>query len=396
MSELSDDELLEQLGVESLPVKASAYTAQQERVIAGFEEILRFTEKHGRVPAHGEDRDIFERLYAVRLDRLRTLTEFHPLLMPMDPKGLLSDAPAVAPTQEVEKLPDDELLAALGVGQGDDGDITRLTHVRSYEERQAAEEIANRTKCPDFDKFAPLFERVEAELKSGIRRTIPFSRDASIAQGNFFILGGQLVYVAEMGEQFRTSNGDMDARLRAVYSNATESNLLLRSLQRALYKDDTARRLTDPSLGPLFGDVMEPDDIEDGTIYVLRSLSDDPYVVEHRQLIHKIGVTGGDVAKRISAAPQDATYLLAKVEVVATYKLANLNRTKMENLFHRIFQPARLSVSIKDRFGNPVQPREWFLVPLDAIDEAVKRILDGSITGYVYDPSKARLVKRGA
>jgi len=100
------------------------------------------------------------------------------------------------------------------------------------------------------------------------------------------------------------------------------------------------------------------------------------------------------VAKRIAAAPQDATYLLSKVEVVATYKLANLNRTKMENLFYRIFQPAKLSVSIKDRFGNPVRPREWFLVTLEAIDEAVERILDGSIIDYAYNPAEARLVKR--
>ena len=98
--------------------------------------------------------------------------------------------------------------------------------------------------------------------------------------------------------------------------------------------------------------------------------------------------------KSVDAKRQnDSTYLLAKVEVVASYKLAGINRTRMENLFHRLFAPARLNITINDRFGHPVQPEEWFLVPLFVIDEAVARIKDGSIIGYVYDPMSAKLVK---
>jgi hypothetical protein len=139
--------------------------------------------------------------------------------------------------------------------------------------------------------------------------------------------------------------------------------------------------------------MAEPDDIASGTIYVLRSLSTHPFVTEHRELIHKIGVTGGKVETRIAAAATDATYLLADVEVIATYKLHNLNRTRMENLFHRLFGAAQIDVTIDDRFGNPVKPREWFLVPLHVIDEAVERIRDGSITDMVYDPSSAQLIR---
>jgi hypothetical protein len=105
-----------------------------------------------------------------------------------------------------------------------------------------------------------------------------------------------------------------------------------------------------------------------------------------------MGVTGGRVETRIANAEHDSTYLLAKVEVVATYKLAGVNRTRMEKLFHRLFAPARLNITINDRFGHPVQPEEWFLVPLFVIDEAVARIKDGSITGYIYDPKAAKLV----
>ena len=124
-------------------------------------------------------------------------------------------------------------------------------------------------------------------------------------------------------------------------------------------------------MGPLFGDESEPDDIETGTIYVLRSLSGHPFVAEHRELTHKIGVTGGKVETRIAGADKDATYLLADVEIVATYKLHNLNRTRLENIFHRLFGAAQLDLTIADRFGHPVKPREWFLVPLHVIDEAV-------------------------
>jgi hypothetical protein len=384
------DELRAELDEFAQPEKNSKRSPSEERLIAGFEEIQRFVEQHGYTPQHGEDKDIFERLYAVRLDRLRALEEYCPLLAPLDHQGLLSGAEVVH-TEPVESMDADELLAELE-GVAGSSDITELRHVRSRAEIRAAEEVANRKKCEDFDRFQPLFKQVESELKSGIRQVRPFGKDASVTTGNFFILGGQLVYVAEMGEVFRTPNGEPDARLRVIYSNGTESDLLLRSLQRALYKDEAGRRVTEPNVGPLFSETWEEDDIESGTIYVLRSLSNHPFVAEHRELIHKIGVTGGKIEPRIANAVHDATYLLADVEVVASYKLSGINRTKLENLLHRIFAPALLDLIIHDRFGHPVRPREWFIVPLHVIDEAVRRIRDGSITGVVYDLKGARLI----
>ena len=397
MAEMDDDELLDALGVEVAPRKAGSRTPREERIIAGFEDILRFHQAHGRAPLHGEGRDIFERLYAVRLDQLRKLPQAQTLLAALDAPGLLSRA-AATPLADVDALDEDALLAELGVGTNvgdeavDQDDITVLRHVRSSAAKRAVEEIADRTPCVDFDEFQPLFERVERELRSGVRKSLRFGRDTSIANGNYFIVGGQLAYVAHTGDAIKAPNGESDARLRVIYANGTESNLLRRSLQRALYKDDTGRRLTDLDMGPLFGDAPEPDDIEAGTIYVLRSLSSHPFVAQHRELIHKIGVTGGRVEARIAAAEKDATYLLADVQVVATYKLHNVNRTRLENIFHRLFAAAQLDLTIADRFGHPVKPREWFLVPLHVIDEAVRCIRDGSIADVVYDPETARLV----
>lgn len=143
-----------------------------------------------------------------------------------------------------------------------------------------------------------------------------------------------------MNDGGKTKDGRDNPRLRVIFDNETESNLLLRSLSRSLFPDGNTpigRRLIRKDDGPLFGSVAEPDDIETGTIYVLRNQSDHPFIAEHRELIHKIGVTGGKVEARIAGAERDATYLLADVEVAATYTLHNLNRTKLEHIFHRVF-----------------------------------------------------------
>ena len=387
-----DDALLAELGVEVEARKTASRPPLEERIIAGFEEIQRFFEEHGRVPRHGETRDIFERLHAVRLDRIRLQPDSHAVVAAMDHQGLLSGQPSPAESA-ADELDDDVLLAELGI-EVETPPITELKHVRSTAEKRAAEDIANRERCEDFDSFKPLFERVQNELDTGLRETRPFERKAEIEPGRFFILGGQKAYVAEMGEKFPNEKGHIDARLRVIFDNGTESNMLMRSLQRALNKDEAGRRITDPSAGPLFADHTADGDEASGTIYVLRSKSSLPVVTENRDVLHKIGVTSGKVARRIANAKLDPTFLMAEVEIVATYELYNINRSKLEYLIHRIFDPARLDIEIKDRFGNPITPREWFLVPLFAIDQAVEKIRDGSIAGYRYVPQEAALVAR--
>ena len=392
MSDFADDDdaLLAELGVEVAPNKAASRTPREERVIAGFEEIQRFFDTHGHAPRHGETLDIFERLYAVRLDRLRELADCRSLLEPLDHQGLLSgQARDVAP--EADDLDDDALLAELGIA-AETGSITELRHVRSSVEKRAAEEIANRDKCLDFETFKPIFEQVQKELNAGIRTSRPFELKAEIQPGSFFIVGGQKAYVAEMEAVFTNAQGRTEARLRVIFDNGTESNMLMRSLQRSLNKDDAGRRITDPAAGPLFADHTADGDEASGTIYVLRSKSDHPMVAANRELVHKIGVTNMSVKQRIAGARLQGTFLLADVEVVATYELYNINRTKLEKLIHRIFDVARLDIEISDRFGNPVIPREWFLVPLFAIDDAVEKIRDGTISNHVYDPKSAKLI----
>jgi len=351
-----DDALLEKLGVEPEEKKRVANTPREERIIAGFEEIQRFIEEHGHAPMHGENKDVFERLYATRLDQIRNQEECRNLLAEFDFQGLLSkDQETAEPTADYKT--DDELLAALGVEAPKEGDITNLRHVKSQAEKKAAEEIATRTPCADFDRFN----------------------------------------IAEISKE-RTHGFDKnDYRLRVIFDNKTESDLLLRSMQKSLYVDDASRRIVSQSAGPLFDDTLfdgnaEDEDTASGTIYVLRSKSEHPTITENRNLIHKIGVTGGSVKTRIANAKLDPTYLMADVEIVATYELYNISRTKLESILHRFFESAKLDIQINDRFGNPVIPREWFLVPLFIVDEVVEKIKDGSISKYKYDTKKVSLV----
>jgi hypothetical protein len=392
MAEMSDKELLKALGVETNVDTKSSRTPREERIIAGFEDIERFFEQHGHLPAHGEDKEIFERLYAVRLDKIRASEECRSVLSSLDKHGLLQGQPEEKNTTAVE-LDDEALLSELGVLNTSENDITKLAHVRTRTEIRAAEEIARRSPCLDFDTFKPLFTQVQEELRTEVRKVREFKDYAQIRQGEFFILGGQKVYVAEMGEEFINDYGRTDRRLRVIYDNGTESDILLRSLQRALQKDVAGRRISEPSEGPLFSGVVEDGDSASGTIYVLRSKSDHPLIQDHRNVIHKIGVTGGDIEKRIANAKLDPTFLLADVEIVATYELSNINRTKLENLIHRFFEPAKLDIQLKDRFGNPVVPREWFLVPLFIVDQVVEKIRDGSIVKFYYEPSVGQLLE---
>lgn len=401
IQDMDDDALLAALGIELKLPKTLSRTPREERIVAGFEDVVQFYEAQGRLPVNNGEADIFERLYAVRLEQLRQLPEAGTLLAPLDSYGVLSGhAQAHAGSRvsvSADDLDDDALLAALGEGaigaNGIEQHIAQLTHVRSFAERKAAQLIGQSTRCMDFEAFKGLFNAVQQDLDSGVRTARRFNEDAEINVDEFYILGGLTAYVAQMDELKKDEFSKWDGRLRVIYSNGTESNILRRSLQKALYKDPAGRRITDPNAGPLFADTAEEGDTASGTIYVLRSLSSHPYIAEHRELIHKIGVTGGTVDARIMGAEKDATFLLAGVEVVASYALHNINRSKLEGVFHRVFASAQLDLSIEDRFGRSVKPKEWFLVPLHVIDEVVWHIRQGSITEWFYEPSMAKLIK---
>jgi hypothetical protein len=257
------DELAAELAEFAEPAREVGRSALEERVLAGFEEIQRWVTEHGHPPRHGEGLDIFERLYAVRLGRIREHSELRAMVEEVDHQGLLVGG--VDQSGDPAQMSDEELADELaGIGEVET-DITALKHVRSRKEIEAAEEIASRKPCADFEEFRPIFERVQSELKNGVRQALPFNKDignnidARVRVGDLYIVGGLLCYVAEMNDFTRTEIGAPQARLRVIYSNGTESNLLMRSLQNALYKDPAGRRVTEPVDGPLFVDQSDAD-----------------------------------------------------------------------------------------------------------------------------------------
>lgn len=380
-----DQDLLKQLGVGTTPAIELTYTAKEQRIIAGFEEIEQFYIKYQRIPQHGEQNSIFERLYAVRLDQIRSSKECRELLLDLDHHKLLEPSSTITP----QDLDDFSLLEAL-LGRNDlQDDLTLLKHVRTNKQKQIENETAQRIVCKEFDIYTPLFNLIQSELKSGKRKTIRCEKNGEILVGDLFILEGQITYVAEMGEKFIHSYGDVDARLRVIYDNGTESNLLLRTLQKNIYKNDTSRKITATDLGPLFANDINADDVESGTIYILRSLSEQPLIAKNRNIIHKIGLTKNELKKRLANAKKEPTYLLSEVAVVHTIKLANINRQKFESLLHQFFSKARLDLVIKDRFDQDIRPKEWFLIPLPAILTAIDKIMDGSLIDYHYDTNTA-------
>lgn len=389
MNQISLDELRAELSEFAVAAKTVTHSAAEQRIIAGFEEIEGFVSEHGRLPEHGDDRDIFERLYAVRLDRIRQSSECREILKDLDSRGLLGDEIDIS----VRAVPtDEELLSALGRNSDGQEELTRLVHVRSREEIKAAEEIAKRNPCEDFDKFKLVFEAVQIDLESGRRNSIKYENDSKIRKGDLFILDGQTVLVADEGDIFRSNYDRNDWRLRLIYSNGTESDLLMRSLQRALNRDKNSRRIVETSPGPLFASIEDEEDIATGYIYVLRSKSDHYFIKEHRSVVHKIGVTGGEVKARVANAKNDPTYLLADVDVVATFKLANINAKRLEAMIHKFFSSAHLDLKMKDRFGVEVASREWYLLPLSVIEDAIEKITDGSISDFRYDSENGQLV----
>lgn len=275
----------------------------------------------------------------------------------------------------------------------DDDDIFNLKHVTVGTKSQTASaDMATRKKCMDFDSFKPLFVRIQNELDDGTLETTGIKGIAEIQKSQAFILSGLIAYVAEMGEKHERRKGHHNARMRIVYSNGMESNLLLRSFGAALYKDKSARAIVPRDSGPLFVEENSPL-YKTGIVYVLRSKSEEPSIAKHREYLHKIGVTTSDVKKRVANAAKDATYLLADVEVVAEFTLYNMNLQATEKLLHAFFREAQADIQIPDRFGIMVKPKEWFFLPLELIKKAINHINTGSIQNYRFKRSTVTIDK---
>lgn len=286
--------------------------------------------------------------------------------------------------KEINSLSDIFADDDLGILSDGDNSIFKIRHV-SKKINQATD-VAKRKKCKNFDVFEHLFIKCHAQLKSGIIKTERFVKEEDINAGTFFILNGVICYVDTKGEQ-QEKNGRTNYRLHLVFENGTESNMLLRSLSTALSKDDSGRIVI-----PATKVAVDDDDASSGFIYVLSSLSQKPDLASINNLF-KIGYSTTPIEKRIANAENEVTYLMAPVKIEAAYQCFNMNTQKFESLLHNFFGDTCLEIEIADRFGKLCQPREWFIAPLDAVDNAVQLIISGEIVHYKYDVFNEEFVR---
>lgn len=251
--------------------------------------------------------------------------------------------------------------------------------------------------CEDFEKFKHRFEKCHSDLKQGRRKLIEFKGASRIEVGNFYLLGGQLAYVDNLYNVQKKIHGRIDARLRLIFENGTESDMLRNSLERRLYeKKGKAITELEETNQDIINQRMQgitQDDKEVGYIYILKSKSQN-YEIASIENLYKIGLARESVEKRIKNAHKETTYLSDEVELIAQYKCYNLNLSTLENLIHRFFAEVRLDVSIIGEDGREINPKEWFVVPLCVINEAIELLISGSIVNYRYDKEQQKIVLR--
>lgn len=384
----------------------AARTPDRERDAQLVEQVNGFFERTGRVPSP-EAADHDEMRLGVIWKRLADKGPAEDLA-DLDRNDLLSGGHLVLtaepppPDRDWREEPDQgEIPASLDdIFDDDELDVpealTTIRHVTPAEDRLVPDHRAEFYPCHDFDRFRQMFERTQAALESGERevRPINFNEEVRVDEGSLFIRKGLLTYVAEKAEMTARA-GKRDHRLRIIFSNGMESDPLLSSFRKALADDPTARAIHRHGLGAMDPD-WEADRIDlTGTVYVVRSKSKDPAIAEVSGILLKIGVTTQDVRRRIADARNDPTFLLAPVELVATYDLVNLSWRKVEGLLHRFFDAARpRDLWITDRFGRKVYPREWFYVLPEHVSRAVQAIRDGNLHELEYVPESQKILKK--
>lgn len=294
--------------------------------------------------------------------------------------------------RELEEIFDDPLLQ-LSEEEEKLFDISQ--DMRRVIAKKKADYVAQHKLCENFDDYRPMFEKVHQELKEGKRSLVKINKTATLIKGRFYFVSGQMLLLEHIGEKKKSSNFLPDARTRCVYENGTESDILLQTLRKSVVGDGYAvSELQEEAEKQFFenADIVSDDKVT-GYIYVLSSLSDDPDVIAEKNL-YKIGFTTNSVEQRIANAEKDPTYLMAPVKVVATYKVVNLNSQKFEDLIHQLLKPVQFQVYVYDSNGIEHQPQEWFIVPLPVVDAIIKKIMDGTIVGYTYNPQMECLEKR--
>jgi len=352
----------------------------EDRLLQSFEEINEFVDNNNCPPK--KSIDINERKLAARLEHFKTDKDARAAVISLDRHALLEAE--VKGFENVEDFFEDDDLDLLEI---EDESLFKLEHVPAYTRNM--DEIARRKPCRNFKKYEPVFQTLHEDLKNNLKHLRVFTDASQITNGTFFVVGGIVGLVVDMEDLKKDTYRSFDGRMHCIFENGTESNMLFRSLVKVLQADDSSKVITETNTDT----IPTEEDNEVGHIYVLKSLSKNPEVSSVSNL-YKIGFSKGTVESRIKNAEHDPTYLMAKVDIVSSFKCYNMNPERFERLLHRFFGATKLNIDITDNHGDRYTPKEWFVVPIDIIHEVIERIIDGTIISYRYDVDGKRIVVR--
>lgn len=377
-------EEMKELGIKPEAPKQSNVVTQDTRLRMSFEEIVNFVRKEGREPEI--KKGIRERSLAKRLTEFRTNPEKTAAVRDLDVLNLLPHV-----EEETWSNTDESLLSQLA--SSDIFDTSILPQRKSQPDY-----VANRKPCKEFEKFRPLFEQCHSDLEYNNRHIIRITgshAQQSINVGSFALIYGLLAYVAESNEEF--IQGDRkNRRLRVIFENGKECDMLYRSLLSALYRDGFLVSEFDEKELVLYAEDGAAEKIEPrGFIYILRSASKKPEIASIPNLF-KIGVATTSVEERIKNAKNETTYLMDEVKIVQTFACYDINVRKLEALIHRFFAICQVDLEVTDKDGFICHPHEWYSVPISVIQQAISMIVDGSIVRYRYDKERERIIAKDA
>ena len=389
--------------------QVSSVMSHESRLKASFEEINQFIDTTGLAPT--KSHDINERRLFSRLESLRESPEKAAILLALDRYNLLDDIEVPEPLliETVDDLLEADPLGLLDLGSetadiNREQDIFDLTNLPS-QSRALTDFVAKRKPCRDFANYEMQLIQVQKDIKDNKRKLFHFrDKGEALIARNYYILGGVLLYLesvffdSEEKSKSRTAH-KKDGRTRCIFENGTESNMLYRSLAKALYQggkivtqtEDQINRSVHENFGVDEIIVNEEDELA-GTIYILQSLSKNREI-QSLQNLYKVGFSTTSVEKRIVNAENEPTYLMSPVKVVAEYEAYNMNPQKFEKLLHRFLAKVCLDLKVADSAGKMHQPREWFIAPLDVINRAVELITAGQIQHYRYDMKLKEIIK---
>ncbi len=377
------DELGLLADVEPIKVKA---TQQEDSTIVKFKEIITFYQTHGREPKEQTQQ---ERKLAVRLKAYRERLDLRTIVLSYDTVGLLEkEATPTAPSKELQTIEDIFNNDNLDLLDDIDTSIFNLNNRATLKEKDLPDEIATRKPCKDFYLFKKTFQKLQQMVQSKSVLIKRLSSKSEVFVGQAFILRGQLCYVDCILDKNAGGDKKYNPRLRVIFSNETETDLLMLSLASAMYKDPHSKRIDySPNLWSKPEMHISPQTDPTGFIYILGTESTALALAQFKRCgkLVKIGYSAQKVQERIKNAETERTYLEAPVKLLAEITCYNLNPQKFENLIHAFLYEQRLNITLIAHDGTSYHPEEWFAVDAETAVSVCRKIVEGTITQYRMD-----------